>query len=90
MTGITITCANCGAQTDFDQAVEGLPMDQFRCGSCAKVWKCCHGVPTRLEGGFVLPGSVTIREVKAIKFRCLFCGKEFDTVEACNVCEESH
>jgi rRNA maturation endonuclease Nob1 len=38
----------------------------------------------------VLPGSVTIREVKAIKFRCLFCGKEFDTVEACNVCEESH
>lgn len=88
--GITITCAHCGAQTDFDQAVQDLPMDHFRCGSCARVWKRCHGTPKRLDDGFVLPGSVTIKEVKAIKFRCLFCGKEFDTVEACNVCEESH
>ncbi len=87
---ITITCAHCGATTDFDAATDGLPMDHFRCVACARVWKRCHGKPKRLDDGFVLPGSVTIKEVKAIKFRCLFCGKEFDTVEACNVCEESH
>ena len=63
--GITITCAHCGAQTDFDQAVQDLPMDHFRCGSCARVWKRCHGTPHFCEGGFVLPGSVTIKEVKA-------------------------
>jgi len=28
--------------------------------------------------------------VKGIKFRCIFCGKEHETVEECNVCEESH
>jgi hypothetical protein len=89
--GITITCAHCGAATDFDAAVQDMPMDHFRCGSCARVWKRCHGTPELCDaGGFWLPGSVTIKEVKAIKFRCLFCGKEFDTVEACNVCEESH
>ena len=66
MTGITITCAHCGAQTNFDQAVEGLPMDHFRCGSCARVWKRCHGTPELCEaGGFWLPGSVTIKEVRA-------------------------
>ena len=27
---------------------------------------------------------------KGIKFRCIFCGKEHDTVEECNACEESH
>ena len=88
--GVTITCAHCGTQTDFDAAVQDLPTDHFRCGSCARAWKRCHGKPKRLDDGFVLPGSVTIKEIKAIKFRCLFCGKEFDTVEACNVCEESH
>lgn len=62
---ITITCAHCGAQTDFDQAVEGLPMDHFRCTGCSRIWKRCHGVPHFCEGGFVLPGPVTIREVKA-------------------------
>jgi hypothetical protein len=61
--GITITCAHCGAATDFDQAVEGLPMDHFRCGSCSKIWKRCHGKPHFCDGGFVLPGSVTIKEV---------------------------
>jgi len=25
-----------------------------------------------------------------IRFRCIFCGKEHETVEECNVCEESH
>jgi hypothetical protein len=62
---ITITCAHCGAQTDFDHAVEGLPMDHFRCSNCSRVWKRCHGTPHFCEGGFVLPGSVTIREVRA-------------------------
>lgn len=65
MTGITITCAHCGAATDFDAAVQDMPMDHFRCGSCAKVWKRCHGKPKRLDDGFVLPGSVRIKEVKA-------------------------
>lgn len=65
MTGITITCAHCGAQTDFDAATDGLPMDHFRCGACARIWKRCHGVPHFCEGGFVLPGSVTIKEVQA-------------------------
>ena len=27
---------------------------------------------------------------KHIRFRCIFCGKEHETVEECNVCEESH
>lgn len=27
---------------------------------------------------------------KAILFRCLFCGREHETVEECNACEESH
>lgn len=62
---ITITCAHCGASTGFDAAVQDLPMDHFRCGSCSRIWKRCHGTPTRLDDGFVLPGSVTIREVQA-------------------------
>jgi len=28
--------------------------------------------------------------VKGIRFRCIFCGLEFDTVEECNDCENSH
>lgn len=28
--------------------------------------------------------------MKGIRFRCIFCGREFDTVEECNGCEESH
>ena len=64
--GITVTCAHCGAQTDFDQAVEGLPMDHFRCTGCSRIWKRCHSMPELCEsGGFWLPGSVTIKEVKA-------------------------
>jgi hypothetical protein len=31
-----------------------------------------------------------VEKPKAIKFNCLFCGKELDTVEECNACEESH
>jgi len=27
---------------------------------------------------------------KGIRFRCIFCGKEHDTMEECNACEESH
>jgi hypothetical protein len=27
---------------------------------------------------------------KGIRFNCVFCGQQHDTVEACNVCEESH
>jgi hypothetical protein len=27
---------------------------------------------------------------RGILFRCVFCGKEHDTVEGCNVCEETH
>jgi hypothetical protein len=30
------------------------------------------------------------REWKMVRFRCIFCGKEHDTVEECNGCEESH
>ena len=63
--GITITCAHCGAQTDFDAATDGLPMDHFRCGNCARIWKRCHSMPRRCADGFVLPGPVTIKEVKA-------------------------
>ena len=63
--GTTITCAHCGASTGFDAATEGLPMDCFRCCSCGKVWKRCHGKPELCEsGGFWLPGSVTIKEVQ--------------------------
>ena len=61
---ITITCATCGASTDFDAATDGLPMDCFRCCSCGKVWRRCHGTPTRLDDGFVLPGAITIKEVQ--------------------------
>lgn len=25
-----------------------------------------------------------------ILFRCIFCGREFETVEECNACEERH
>jgi hypothetical protein len=31
-----------------------------------------------------------VRPWKGIRFRCIFCGKEHDTVEECNGCEESH
>ena len=63
--GITITCAHCGASTDFDAATDGLPMDCFRCCSCGKVWKRCHGKPEFCEaGGFWLPGAITIKEVQ--------------------------
>ena len=66
MDGITITCAHCGAQTDFDAATDGLPMDHFRCTGCSRIWKRCHSMPELCEsGGFWLPGSVTIKEVKA-------------------------
>ena len=61
---ITITCAHCGAATDFDAATSGLPMDCFRCCSCGKVWKRCHGKPERSCSGMVLPGSITIKEVQ--------------------------
>ena len=27
---------------------------------------------------------------KLVRFRCVFCGREHDTVEECNGCEESH
>ena len=64
MHGITITCAHCGASTDFDAAVAGLPMDCFRCTGRGKVWKRCHGKPERTESGFILPGSITIKEVQ--------------------------
>lgn len=63
--GIRITCAHCGAQTDFDQAVEGLPMDHFRCGSCARIWKRVHGKIQYGYSGQILPGAVTIKQVKA-------------------------
>ncbi|APG24086.1 hypothetical protein [Syntrophotalea acetylenica] len=29
-------------------------------------------------------------KTKKIGFRCIYCGQEFSTVEACNVCEKSH
>lgn len=61
---IAITCAHCGHATDFDAATEGLPVDCFRCAGCGKVWQRCHGTPERLECGFVMPGSITIKEVK--------------------------
>lgn len=61
---ITITCAHCGHATGFDDAVQGLPMDCFRCCSCGKVWKRCHGTPVRSYGGMILPGSITIKEVQ--------------------------
>ena len=50
---ITITCAHCGAATDFDAATDGLPMDCFRCCSCGKVWKRCHGKPERSYSGII-------------------------------------
>jgi hypothetical protein len=63
--GITITCAHCGAATDFDAASQDMPMDHFRCTGCNRVWKRCHGKPVLCEaGGFWLPGSVTIKEVQ--------------------------
>jgi hypothetical protein len=63
--GITITCANCGAATDFDAAVQDMPMDHFRCAGCDKVWKRCHGKPVLSHSGEIwLPGSVTIKEVQ--------------------------
>ena len=64
MHGITITCANCGASTDFDAATEGLPRDCFRCCSCGKLWRRCHGKPERSYSGMVLPGSITVKEVQ--------------------------
>ena len=27
---------------------------------------------------------------KGIRFRCISCGKGYDTVEECNACEETH
>jgi hypothetical protein len=30
------------------------------------------------------------REWRMVLFRCVSCGKEHDTVEECNACEESH
>jgi len=60
----TITCAHCGAATGFDAAIQDMPMDHFRCTGCGKVWKRCHGTPHFCDGGFVLPGSVTIKEVQ--------------------------
>lgn len=53
MSDITITCAHCGAATCFDAATDGLPMDHFRCCSCGKVWKRCHGKPEFCEAGTV-------------------------------------
>ena len=64
MHGITITCAHCGHVTGFEAATDGLPMDCFRCVGCSKVWQRCHGKPERLECGFILPGSITIKEVQ--------------------------
>ena len=28
--------------------------------------------------------------MKKIRFKCIFCGREFGSVEECNVCENSH
>lgn len=50
------------------------------------------------EDGFRAGVAWAMRQAKTegsspavgIKFLCIFCGKEFNTVEACNVCEESH
>lgn len=61
---ITTTCAHCGASTDFDAATDGLPMDCFRCTGCGKAWRRCHGKPERSYGGMILPGLVTIKEVR--------------------------
>ena len=36
------------------------------------------------------PNNAIRRRSPAIIFRCLFCGREFITVEACNACEETH
>jgi hypothetical protein len=56
-------------------------------------------IPFQLfESGFRAGTAWAVRQSKikgaspavGIKFRCIFCGKEFDNVEACNVCEESH
>lgn len=67
--GITITCAHCGASTDFDLATSGLPMDHFRCTGCGKTWERCHGKPTVLENGFTYPGAVTIKETQMRQIR---------------------
>ena len=65
MHGITITCAHCGASTDFDAATDGLPMDCVRCTGCGKVWRRCHGKPEFSEAGrFWMPGAITIKEVQ--------------------------
>lgn len=28
--------------------------------------------------------------MRGIRFRCVFCGREFETVEECNGCEDGH
>jgi hypothetical protein len=63
------------AANDSSQA-GGSPPKIHYCGVMAVV----SAVESRVQG----------RIIKQIKFRCIFCGKEFDTVGGCNACEESH
>jgi len=73
-------------------SMNGRPQSQPHMDWCpqfteyAERWKAMH--PEARTGDrvrVVPPGSI-----KGIKFRCLLCGKEFETVEECNACEESH
>ncbi len=48
--------------------------------------------PCDVSGGVM--GSVCedrkMKGIRFVYFRCVFCGQEFETVEECNACEESH
>ena len=88
-------CPNCKS-SDFVVRTTSTKTTRIELGLFFKkrlTQETCETINRCLDCGVEWDGQAKTEgssQAVGIKFRCMFCGKEFDTVEACNVCEESH
>ena len=73
-----LTCGDLIGEEEYDEetALARFGQIMFRHARCSK-----NKVSTNIHMKKIAP---------QIKFRCVFCGLEYGTVEECNACEQSH